>query len=151
MSADESQSEKRPDVIKGRMHTFTEIAVAGAAVATLLLSVITSINAAHAADAAAKSAATSQQLFQGSSACRAIRTEILELHQAGLTAAQITTVLSMEQMSDSFRNNKKDVGKNTIDEDNSECGRRTPGGGQGKVVQQWIRIIASVPASATSR
>jgi|SRR6185437_7168204 hypothetical protein len=148
MNAHESQPESAAEKKKSRVHTTSEIVVTVVAAATLLLSIATAIKSANDASEARKSAEIAQQLFQGSDACRAIRTEIVELHQAGLTEDQITTVLKTENVSDSFRHNKLyPHGGNAIDEDNYECGRKPKSGVLGQAVQQWIHIISQAPVT----
>ena len=148
MSVHESQPESAAKKPEGRVHTTSEIVVTIVAAATLLFSIGTAIKSANDAREARKSAEIAQQLFQGSDACRAIRTEIVELHKIGLTEAQITTVLKTENVSDSFRSIQKYQGKNAIDEDNYECGRKPQSGGLGRAVQQWIHIISQAPVTA---
>jgi hypothetical protein len=158
MSENEDQSSKqtqgsgegagwaRNGVVFTAVSALTAAVSAAAAVASAFLSYNTSQNAENAARAAAVSAATSQELFQGSAACRAIRTEILELHQAGLTGKQIKAVLSAEQTSDSYY--QKNPTQGVLAEDNSECGRRLEGGRHARTVQTWIDIISAQPVPA---
>jgi hypothetical protein len=92
--------------------------------------------AAIAAHDATVSANNAQAIFQGSDACRAIRTEILSLHQAGLNGTDITTLLEEEQTSPKYKAEHPGQHVTALDEDDSECGSR-PG-----TVHDWIRIIS---------
>ena len=143
------ESTRRPT---GNGLVFTAVTALAAAVSALaavtsaFLSYHASKNAEDTARAAAVSAANAQELFQGSVACRDIRTEILQLHQAGLTGKQITTVLSAEQTSSDYH--KRHPGQDVLAEDNSECGRRLGHGQFDTTVQKWIAILSAQPVPA---
>lgn len=143
MSADSPPEEKKEasNTTEGSRWTIVTVLVTAAGViATIIFSIIAAL-AAHDASVNAKN---TQALFQGSDACRAIRTEILDLRQAGLNSTQITNVLMREQTSPSYY--EIDPHGNALDEDNYECGARGPE--QNTTVQYWIETISSVPVTA---
>jgi hypothetical protein len=113
--------------------------------AGVIAAVVFGTIAAIAAHDATVSANNAQAIFQGSDACRAIRTEILNLRQAGLSSTEITTVLKEEQASPQYIAENPGKNVNALDEDNSECGTKS---GENGTVEDWIRIISSVPTSS---
>ena len=58
---------------------------------------------------------------------------------------EITTVLKEEQSSPQYVAEHPGENVNALDEDNSECGTKS---GENGTVQDWIRIISSVPTSS---
>jgi hypothetical protein len=115
-----------------------DLVSAAGVIAAIIFSAVATI-AAHNATVSANNA---QAIFQGGDACRAIRTEILNLHQAGLNITDITTVLNEEQASPEYRAEHPGKDVNALDEDNSECGA-SPG-----TVQDWIKIISRASTSS---
>lgn len=142
MSAD-SPTEKKETSTNSGGGSWTivkDLVTTAGVIATIIFSIIAAV-AAHDASVSAKE---TQALFQGSDACRAIRTEILDLHQAGLSSMQITEVLMKEQTSPSYH--EMHPSGNALDEANYNCGAQGPG--QYTTVQDWISIISSVPVTA---
>jgi hypothetical protein len=141
MTADDnSQAAKKTpaDTAERRWVLVKDLVSAVGVIAAIVFSTIATI-AAH---DAAVSANNAQAIFQGGDACRAIRTEILSLHQAGLTITDITTVLKEEQASPEYRADHPGKDVNALDEDNSECGANP------QTIQDWIRIISRASTSS---
>src|SRR6516225_257239 len=139
MSTDSNAPETRKSPKDGERSMWPvikDVTSAAGAIAAIIFGTVAAI-AAHDATVSANNA---QAIFQGGDACRAIRTEILDLHQAGLNSMQITKVLKEEQASPEYRTEHAGQKVDALDEDNTNCGTKT---GKNGTVQDWIKTISA--------